>query len=110
MLQALTRQVSPTFASCELTFLARQPIDVAKAIEQHRAYEACLAELGAHVISLPADPSFPDSVFVEDAAIVLDEIAIVTRPGAGSRRGETKNIAEALSPFCDLRYIRDPAT
>jgi len=64
MLQALTRQVSPNFAECELTFLERQPIDLAKAIAQHRAYEACLSALGVQVISLPADPSFPDAVFV----------------------------------------------
>ena len=110
MLRALTRQVSPSFAACELTFLDRQPIDVAKAIAQHRAYETCLSELGVHVTSLPADPAFPDGVFVEDPAIVLDEVAIITRPGAESRRGETASIAEALKPFRELRYIREPAT
>ncbi|HTB16091.1 MAG TPA: arginine deiminase family protein [Bryobacteraceae bacterium] len=110
MLRALTRQVSPSFASCELTFLDRQPIDVAKAMEQHRAYEACLTGLGVKVISLPAEPNFPDGVFVEDPAIVLDEVAIITRPGAESRRGETESVAQALSPFRDLRYIREPGT
>jgi dimethylargininase len=110
MLRALTRQVSSTFAACELTFLERQPIEIAKAREQHRAYEACLKELGAEVISLPADESYPDGVFVEDPAIVLDEIAIITRPGAASRRGETESIAQALAPFRELRYIREPAT
>jgi dimethylargininase len=110
MLRALTRHVSSTFASCELTFLDRQPIDVAKAIEQHRAYEACLAELGANVISLPADPRFPDGVFVEDPAIVLDEVAVITRPGAESRRGETESIAEALACYRELRTIQEPAT
>jgi dimethylargininase len=110
MLRALTRQAGSNFASCELTFLDRQPIDVARAIEQHRAYEACLSELGLQVTSLPADPSFPDGVFVEDPAIVLDEIAIVTRPGAASRRGETASIAQALSHFRELRYILEPAT
>lgn len=110
MIQALTRQVGPSFAACELTFLDRQPIDVAKAIEQHRGYEACLAELGVHVTSLPADPSFPDGVFVEDPAVVLDEVAIITRPGVESRRGETNGIAQALSDFRELRYIREPAT
>jgi dimethylargininase len=108
MLQALTRQVSPTFADCELTFLDRQPIDVRKAIEQHRAYEACLIELGANVISLSADPRFPDGVFIEDPAIVLDEVAVITRPGAESRRGETESIAQALAPFRELRYIQAP--
>ena len=110
MLRALTRQVGPNFAQCELTFLDRQPIDVAKAVEQHRNYEARLAELGVDVISLPADPAFPDGVFVEDPAMVLDEVAIVTRPGAESRRGETASIAQALVEFRELRYIREPAT
>jgi dimethylargininase len=110
MLQALTRQVSTTFAACELTFLDRQPIDVAKALEQHRAYEACLASLGVHVFSLPAQPSLPDGVFVEDQAIVLDELAIIARPGAESRRGETESIAQALASFRDLRHIREPGT
>src|ERR1035437_2284437 len=110
MLRALTRQVGATFAACELTFLDRQPIDVAKAIEQHRAYEACLAELGADVISLPADPQFPDGIFVEDPAIVLDEVAIVTRPGAESRRGETERIAQVLPPSRNPRCTREPAT
>lgn len=110
MLRALTRQVSPSFADCELTFLDRQPIDVAKAIAQHRNYEAVLQELGAEVTSLPADPAFPDGVFVEDPALVLDEIAIIARPGAASRRGETDSIAAALSPYRDLHTIRDPGT
>jgi dimethylargininase len=110
MLQALTRQVGSNFAACELTFLERQPIDVAKAMEQHRRYEACLTELSVHVTSLPADPAFPDGVFVEDPAIVLDELAIITRPGAESRRGETESIASALSKFRELRAIREPGT
>jgi dimethylargininase len=110
MLQALTRQVSPNFAECELTFLDRQPIDLAKAIAQHRAYERCLSSLGVNVISLAADPQFPDAVFVEDPALVLDEVAIITRPGAESRRGETVRIGEALSQFRDLRHIQEPGT
>lgn len=110
MLRALTRQVASNFAACELTFLDRQPIDVAKAMEQHRGYEDCLTELGITVTSLPADPSFPDGVFVEDPAIVLDEVAIITRPGAESRSGETESIALALSPFRELRFLTEPAT
>src|ERR1700733_13167733 len=110
MLRALTRQVGPSFASCELTFLDRQPIEVAKAVEQHRNFETCLAELGAEVISLPADPQFPDGVFVEDPAIVLDEVAVITRMGAASRRGESRSIAEELARFRELAWIREPAT
>ncbi len=69
-----------------------------------------MQEFGAEVTSLPADPAFPDGVFVEDPAIVLDEVAIITRPGAASRRGETESIAQALSPYRDLHTIRDPGT
>jgi dimethylargininase len=110
MLVALTRGVSPTLADCELQELTREPIDVARAIEQHTAYEHCLRELGAHVISLPADARFPDGVFVEDPAVVLDEIAIMTRMGAESRRGEGESIARALAEFRSLAWIHDPGT
>ena len=110
MLIALTRGVSPTVADCELQELEREPIDIAKAIEQHRAYERCLEELGAHVVSLEADPRFPDGVFVEDPALVLDEIAIMTRPGAESRRGEGESIAKVLADYRSLTRIHEPGT
>src|SRR5258706_11289123 len=87
-LVAITRPVSPAFARCELTHLARQPIDVATAARQHEAYEALLAELGCTLERLPLEPELADSVFVEDAAVVVDELAVMTPPGAGARRGE----------------------
>ncbi|SRR5579883_321484 len=107
---ALTRSVSPNLAQCELEFLARCPVDAAKACRQHRNYESALESLGLRVISLPAEPDLPDSVFVEDPAIVLDEVAIICRMGAVSRRPEAESIARALEPFRPLRYIREPAT
>ena len=110
MLTALTRAVSPRLAHCELEFLDRVPIDVPAAARQHRAYEACLESLGTRVISLPPDPALPDSVFVEDTAIVLDEIAIICRSGVESRRKEIDSIAPALAPFRDLKYIHYPGT
>jgi len=110
MLTALTRDVAPTLGACELEYLERRPIDIAKAADQHRHYEQCLREAGARVITLAADPEFPDGVFVEDPAIVLDEIAILTRMGAASRRGESRSIAEALAPFRKLVSIAEPAT
>jgi len=110
MLTALTRGVSPTLGDCELQELDREPIDVARAIQQHADYERCLQELGAQVISLPADARFPDGVFVEDPAVVLDEIAILTRMGAASRRGEGESIAEALTRFRPLSWIQEPGT
>jgi dimethylargininase len=110
MLTALTRKPGPALDICELEFLPRQAIDVPKAIEQHRAYEACLADLGARVVSLPVDAGLPDSVFVEDPAIVLDEMAIITRMGAESRRPEHESIAQALARFRELQWLRGPAT
>jgi len=110
MLTALTREVSPAIARCELEFLDRQPIDPRLAEEQHRQYQACLAELGAQVEELPAAPDLPDSVFVEDPAIVLDEIAVITRMGALSRRGEHEALARALARYRELRSIEAPGT
>ncbi|HUJ49266.1 MAG TPA: arginine deiminase family protein [Bryobacteraceae bacterium] len=110
MLIALTRGVSSTLGDCELQELDREPIDIAKAIEQHRSYEGCLEELGARVVALPADARFPDGVFVEDPALVLDEIAVLTRMGAESRRGEGESIANALAEYRPLQWIREPGT
>lgn len=107
-LTAITRQVSPSIGRCELTHLERKPIDTARAAEQHRSYEQCLADLGVYVVSLPAEPGLPDSVFVEDAAVVLDEIAVITRPGAPSRRPETRSVAEALRPYRKLCFMEGP--
>ena len=109
-LTAITRAVSPSMNNCELAFVERQPIDIAKAIAQHDRYEACLASLGIAVVSLPALPDLPDAVFVEDPAIVLDEIAIMTRMGAESRRGESASLGEAVARFRPLRWIAEPGT
>lgn len=107
---ALTRAVSSTLGDCELQELNREPIDVAKAIEQHHRYERRLEELGAHVLSLPADARYPDGVFVEDPAVVVDEIGVMTRMGAESRRGEGESIARILARFRPLAAIQAPGT
>ena len=107
---ALTRDVSPSIDRCELTFLGREPIDLARARAQHDDYCARLARAGLEVIRLAADPQCPDCCFVEDNAIVLDELAIVTVPGAESRRAETPAIAEALAHHRPLVRMTLPAT
>jgi dimethylargininase len=107
---AITKPVPPSIERCELTHLQRQPIDVARATEQHRDYERALARLGCRIERLPAEPDNPDSVFVEDTAVVLPEIAIITRPGAESRRGETTSVAAALRHYRSLASIEEPAT
>jgi dimethylargininase len=105
---AITRPVSPSIDRCELTNLERVPIDMERAIAQHQNYEEALKSLGVEVLSLPGEPNLPDAVFVEDAAIVLDECAIITRPGADSRRPETESVARALAPHRTLYTIRTP--
>jgi dimethylargininase len=107
---AITRAVSPAFAGCVLTHVSRAPIDLERARRQHAAYEAALRELGCRVQALPALPDHPDCVFVEDVAVVLDEVAVVTRPGAESRRGEETAVAEALAAHRPLVRIEAPGT
>ena len=107
---ALTRDVSPAMDRCELSHLARNPIDQARAVAQHAAYEQCLMELGCRVHRVPSDASMPDAVFIEDTAVVVDELAVVTRPGARSRRAETEGVSTALTPFRSLAVIEAPGT
>jgi dimethylargininase len=85
-------------------------IDIAAAQRQHRAYADCLRGMGIDVTELPAEPELPDSVFVEDPAIVLDELAVMTRPGAASRLPEGESLAAALAEFRPLHRITEPAT
>lgn len=110
MLVAITRGVSPEINRCELSHISRVPIDVPKAIEQHHQYEACLEDLGVKVISLPAEPSLPDCMFVEDPAVVVEEIAVMTRMGTESRRREGERLSTVLARFRRLRWMREPAT
>jgi dimethylargininase len=110
VLVALTREVSPSLGRCELTHLPRVPIDAAVAAAQHRAYRSALADLGCEVVALPAEAGFPDAVFVEDTAVVVDEVAVVLRPGAASRQGETPAVAAALAAYRDIAMIGAPGT
>jgi dimethylargininase len=110
MLIAITREVSSSIAHCELTHLSREPIDLERAREQHRKYEQALRELGCQVVSLEEQPELPDAVFVEDVAIVLDECAVITRPGAESRRPEVASLAGKLEEYRQLFYIDAPGT
>jgi dimethylargininase len=109
-LTAIVREVSASINDCELSFHARKPIDVANAITQHRAYQECLADLGVRIVALPAEPGLPDAVFVEDPAIVVDEIAIILNMGATSRRPETISLANVLSRYRPLKFLAAPAT
>jgi dimethylargininase len=106
---AITRAVSPNINRCELSFHNRVPIDVAKAIGQHAAYQKCLEELGAEIVALPALPDLPDSVFVEDAAIIVEELAVIPVMGAPSRRPEPQSLAETISKYRPIKRLTGPA-
>ena len=110
MLTAITRAVSPALANCELSFISRAPIDLRKARQQHGAYEQLLEKLGARVVSLPAEPDLPDSMFVEDPAIVLDELAVIFPLGTATRRAEVGSLVPALANFRKLEYVALPGT
>ena len=109
VLHALTRGISDLFNDCELTYEERVLIDLEVARAQHRAYEEALIGLGVTVAHIPAGPWMPDCVFVEDTAVVLDEIAVITRPGAQSRREETSAVEFALSRYRAIAQIKPPA-
>jgi len=105
MRRAFTRAVSPRLPECQLTHLQRVPIDAAKAAEQHAAYEQALSDAGFEIIRLPELRDDPDAVFVEDTALLLDDHAVITRPGAASRIGETESTAMGLAGKFEIHGI-----
>jgi dimethylargininase len=92
---AFTRAVSPRLADCVTT--QTEPVDGVRATAQHAAYEAALATAGFDVQRLAALDDFPDGVFVEDTALILGDHAVILRPGAPSRAGETDSTADGLT-------------
>lgn len=107
---AITRKVSSSLPNCELSYVPRQPIDLEKARAQHKAYEDLLDRLGARVVSLPEEPDLPDSMFVEDPAIVFDDVAVICPLGTEARRKEAPSLAAALEPYRKLAYVKLPGT
>src|SRR5437870_6865356 len=105
MLTAITRGVSTSLRDCQLTFLQLTPIDVEKAISQHEAYKQGLSQLGVQLVSLPLEPDLPDAVFVEDTAVVVDEVAVVAPMGTAKRRPETKSLVPILSSYRPLKFL-----
>lgn len=106
---AIVRNISPRMADCELTHLDRQPINIALAEKQHEEYIDALRRLGCEVEYAPELPHNPDSVFVEDCVVVVDELAMIARPGAESRREEVFSLAEMLEAYREkIYYIEMP--
>lgn len=110
MLVALTHIVSPLIEDCELTYLKRERVDYERAVEQHAAYCKTLERCGAKVVRLTANAAFPDSCFVEDTAIVTDDLAIVTSMGALSRRDETSGVEKEIAKYRTVERVTLPAT
>ena len=109
-MQAITRTPSLALGRCALTYLERQPIDVPRALEQHAAYVHALQQCGVRVGVLPPAEDLPDAVFVEDTAVVVDECAVITRPGIESRRGEVDAVALAVAEYRPTIRISAPGT
>lgn len=107
---AVTRKISPRFNECEITHIERTPIDLDIARAQHTEYVRTLEAVGCEVIELQEEPNLPDSVFVEDTAFILPEVAVITRPGADSRKPEVDSIIPALSAYRPLVHVAAPAT
>ena len=110
VLRAITHKVSPRIAECELTFLDRGEIDYELAAQQHNDYESALSRLGVTVTSLTGNEAYPDACFVEDTAIVVDEIAVICSMGVASRRAEPELIAHELGKYRELARVELPAT
>jgi dimethylargininase len=110
MLIALVRPVSASIGRCQLSCVERSPIDLARARAQHADYCRTLTGHGLAVHELPPADELPDAVFVEDTAVVLDEVAVITRPGADARRPEVAATADALTAWRDRVWLDVPAT
>ena len=107
---AIVRDASDALAECELSFVERSPIDLALARRQHATYVAALEAAGCEIRQAPSLQTMADAVFVEDTVVVVDELAVLTRPGAESRRGEVASMAETLRPLRPLAWIEAPGT
>jgi dimethylargininase len=107
---ALTMAPSPLLEQCELTHLHRTPIDYTVAVQQHDGYKAMLRACGADVRALDLNPNQPDGVFIEDTAVVLDEIAVLMSMGAASRRPELAAIEPVLREYRRVERVELPAT
>ncbi|MFF3445774.1 dimethylargininase [Streptomyces sp. NPDC002667] len=109
--KALVRRPGPRLAEGLVTHVERTAVDVDLAVEQWEAYTAALRTHGWETVEVDPADDCPDSVFVEDAVVVFRNVALITRPGAGTRRAETPGVEEAVARLgCSVNRIRDPGT
>jgi dimethylargininase len=107
---ALTHRPSPLLGECQLTFIDRQNIDLGRASAQHAAYCASLQAAGIQVQVLETSLDLPDSAFVEDCAVILDELAVLTRPGSPVRQPEVERLAPLIAQLRPVVRMQPPAT
>lgn len=105
---ALLRAVPDSVAKGMAREAPAHPLDPVLARIQHERYARLLKDVGLEVQVLPADPRYPDSCFVEDTAVILNGCALLTRPGAPSRRGEMPAVRQALQDAFLLHEIEPP--
>jgi len=110
VLTAITRAVSQRISECELTYIGRTPIDVERAIRQHQDYQDLLRRLGAQLVEIPADDTCADCCFLEDTAIVLDELAVIARPSSEVRRLEVGGVKAFVQKHRPTVEVEAPAT
>src|SRR5947209_1917835 len=96
---AITHVPSPNIQRCQLTHRARVPIDYGRAVRQHQEYGRTLRDCGAEVLTLEVNRDCPDGCFIEDTAVVLDEVAVLVSMGAESRRGEPAGVEPVLRQY-----------
>ncbi|MCK9239484.1 arginine deiminase-related protein [Desulfocurvus sp.] len=107
---ALVRVPCENFASGLTTSGRLGAPDYNLMLRQHDAYVDALRSLGLTVITLPPENDFPDAHFVEDTAVVVPEVAVITNPGAPARRGEERTVAPTLGRYKRLARIEAPGT
>ncbi|MGW2856380.1 dimethylargininase, partial [Streptomyces sp. NPDC001215] len=109
--KALVRRPSPRLAEGLVTHIRREKVDVDRALEQWEAYTKALRTHGWETVEVEPADDCPDSVFVEDAVVMYKNVALIARPGAGSRRGETAGVEEAVAQLgCSVNWIWEPGT
>ena len=108
--KAITRGVSPNMDKCELTYRSREQIDFQKAVVQLEQYCDLLRTWEVELLTIPGSITYPDCCFVQDTAVVLDEVCVIASMGARSRSGEVSEVETIVSPFRKVKRILPPAT
>ncbi len=107
---AIARRPGRSFVDAITTSSYLGPVDLDETLRQHDAYVAALGTAGVSVTVMDADEAYPDATFVEDVAVITEELTIITHPGAESRQGEQHAVADLLAGTRPAASITAPAT